>query len=206
MGRTGNVRTVNRNRRSLEHVLAGAAFGALALGSPAMAADMPLKAPHLRPAFDWSGFYIGGHTGYGRGSSSAVLSDPLPVSTTGSIFSGVIGGVQGGYNVQLPSGLVLGVEADLTFPNYFTSNKIVSTLTGARSEVVEALDYAGTVRGRVGYASGHWLVYATGGFAFAGERFINTPDVGSRREASSTSAPAGPPAPAWNTPSRRTGA
>jgi high affinity Mn2+ porin len=178
VGCIGDVRTVNRNRRSLESVLAGAAFGALALGSSAIAADMPLKAPHLRPAFDWSGFYIGGHVGYGRGSSSAVLSDPLPVSVTGSVFSGVIGGVQGGYNVQLPSGLVLGVEADVTFPNYFTSNKIVSTLTGARSEVVEAFDYAGTVRGRVGYASGHWLVYATGGFAFAGERFINTPDVG----------------------------
>jgi high affinity Mn2+ porin len=177
MGRTGNVRTVNRKRRSMEHALAGAAFGALALGSPAIAADMPLKAPHLRPAFDWSGFYIGGHTGYGRGSSTAVLSDPLAVSTN-SIFSGVIGGVQGGYNVQMPSGLVLGVEADLTFPNYFISNKIVSTLTGAHSEVVEAFDYAGTVRGRIGYASGHWLVYATGGFAFAGERFINTPDVG----------------------------
>jgi len=178
MGRTGNVRTVNRKRRSLEHALAGAAFGALALGSPAMAADIPLKAPYLRPAFDWSGFYIGGHVGYGRGSSSAVLSDPLPVSTTGSVFGGMIGGVQGGYNVQMPSGLLLGVEADLTFPNYFTSNKIVSTLTGARSEVVEAFDYTGTVRGRVGYANGHWLVYATGGFAFAGERFINTPDVG----------------------------
>ena len=63
-------------------LLAGAAFGALALGSPALAADMPLKAPHLRPAFDWTGFYIGGHTGYGRGSSSAVLSDPLAVSTS----------------------------------------------------------------------------------------------------------------------------
>ena len=64
MRRTGNVRPVNRNRRSLEHVLAGAAFGALTLGSPAIAADIPLKAPYLRPAFDWSGFYIGGHTGY----------------------------------------------------------------------------------------------------------------------------------------------
>ena len=167
---------MNRNRRSL--ALAGAAFGALALGSPAVAADIPLKAPYLRPAFDWSGFYIGGHTGYGRGSSSAVLSDPLPVSTTGSVFSGVIGGVQGGYNVQMPSGLVLGVEADLTFPNYIISNSIISTLTGARSEVVHQLDYVGTARGRIGYASGHWLVYATGGFAFAGERFINTPDLG----------------------------
>ena len=141
MRRAGNVRTVNRNRRSLEHALAGAAFGALALGSPAMAADMPLKAPYLRPAFDWSGFYIGGHTGYGRGSSTAMLSDPLAVSTS-SVVSGVIGGVQGGYNYQMPSGLLLGVEADLTFPNYLHSNTIVSTLTGARSEVVES---AGTM-------------------------------------------------------------
>ena len=139
LGRTRIVRTVNRNRRSLELALAGAAFGALALGSPAIAADMPLKAPHLRPAFDWSGFYIGGHTGYGRGSSSAMLSDPRPFRPTGSVFSGVIGGVQGGYNVQLPSGLVLGVEADLTFPNYLISNSIVATLTGARSDVVEEL-------------------------------------------------------------------
>src|SRR5258705_1666923 len=177
-GRIGNVRTVNRKRRSLEHALAGAAFGALVLGSPAMAAEMPLKAPYLRPAFDWSGFYIGGHTGYSRGSSTAVLSDPLPVSTTGSIFSGVIGGVQGGYNVQLPSGLLLGVEADLTFPNYFSSNSIVSTLAGARSEVAEKWDYVGTVRGRIGYASGHWLLYATGGFPYAIDRFTNTPDVG----------------------------
>jgi high affinity Mn2+ porin len=178
MRRSVSARPVNRNRRYLEPVLAGAAFGALTLGSPAMAADIPLKAPYLRPAFDWSGFYIGGHTGYGRGSSTAVLTDPLPVSTVGSIVSGPIGGVQGGYNVQIPSGLVLGVEADLTFPNYFTSNSIVSTLSGARSDVVEKLDYAGTLRGRLGYASGHWLIYATGGFAFAGERFINTPDVG----------------------------
>ena len=193
------------NRRSLELALAGAALGALALGNPALAADMPLKAPHLRPAFDWSGFYIGGHTGYGRGTSSAVLSDPLSVSTN-SVVSGVIGGVQGGYNVRLPSGLLLGVEADLTFPNYFTSNSIVSTLAGARSEVVEKLDYVGTARGRIGYASGHWLVYATGGFAFAGERFINTPPTSASRRSTSTSGPAGPPVPAWSMPSRRTGA
>ena len=177
MRRSENGRPVNRNRRSLDHVLAGAAFGALTLGTPAIAADIPLKAPYLRPAFDWSGFYIGGHTGYGRGSSTAVLSDPLAVSTN-SVVSGVIGGVQGGYNFQMPSGLLLGVEGDLTFPNYFSSNSIVATLAGARSDVVEKLDYTGTVRGRIGYASGHWLVYATGGFAFAGERFTNTPDVG----------------------------
>src|SRR3954451_6505003 len=105
MGRTRTSRTVNRNRRSLELALAGAAFGALALGSPAVAADMPLKTPYLGPAFDWSGFYIGGHTGYGRGSSFATLADPT-FAATSSVASGLIGGVQGGYNYRLSSGLL----------------------------------------------------------------------------------------------------
>src|SRR5216117_434739 len=124
----GPVGTMNRDRRFLQHVLAGAALGAMALASHALAADLPVKAPQFRPAFDWSGFYIGGHTGYGRGASSAVLTDPLLAASSGT-FGGVIGGVQAGYNVRLPSGLLLGVEADLTFPNYLPSNSNVSRLT-----------------------------------------------------------------------------
>ncbi|MET0676197.1 MAG: carbohydrate porin [Bradyrhizobium sp.] len=145
------------------------------LDIPAKAADLPLKAPLLRPAFDWSGFYIGGHTGYGRGSSNAALSDPLTVSSH-SVSGGAIGGVQGGYNMHLPSGLLIGVEADLSFPNYLSSNSIVASLVGA-SEVVEKLDYTGSARARLGYARGHWLTYATAGFAWAGERFTNNPGV-----------------------------
>ena len=38
----------------------------------------------------------------------------------------------------------------------------------------EQWDYVGTARGRVGYAAGPWLAYATGGLAWAGERFLNT--------------------------------
>ena len=71
---------------------------------------------------------------------------------------------------------------------------------------IEQWDYVGTVRGRVGYASGPWLAYATGGFAWAGERFLNTPAGIESRKSISTSARAGPPALDWNTPSRRTGA
>jgi high affinity Mn2+ porin len=172
---------VSRDRRFfehfLQHVLAGAAVGAMTLANPALAADLPVKAPQLRPAFDWSGFYIGGHTGYSRGASSAMLTDPLLAASSGT-FSGVIGGVQAGYNVRLPSGLLLGVEADLTFPNYLTSNSIVSRLTTANSDVTHQLDYVGTVRGRIGYTQGPWLAYATGGLAYAGERFLSSPAVG----------------------------
>jgi high affinity Mn2+ porin len=172
--RAGNISPVNRNRRSLEHALAGAAFGALALGSPAIAADLPLKAPYLRPAFDWSGFYIGAHTGYSFGTSAATFVDPAIASGSG-VASGLIGGVQAGYNYHLSSGLLFGVEADLTFPNYLPTNHVLTKFVTPRSDAEERWDYFGTVRGRVGYARGPWLAYATGGFAFAGERFLNTP-------------------------------
>lgn len=155
-----------------------ASCAALTLGSPAVAADirLPAKAPY-QSVFDWTGLYIGGHTGFGRGTSVATLSDPT-LSTTSSTFSGVIGGLQAGYNVRLPSGLLLGVETDMTFPNYLTSNSIVSSQATVRSVVTEQLDYVGTARGRIGYSSGPWLAYATGGLAWAGERFINAPAVG----------------------------
>ncbi|WP_291851243.1 carbohydrate porin [Bradyrhizobium sp.] len=162
------------NHRSLAHALAGVALGVLAPGGPAAAVDLPLKATRLHPAFDWSGFYIGGHAGYHRGSSRATLADPA-ISTTNSIVSGVIGGVQAGYNHRLSSGVLFGVEADLSFPNYLPTNHVVSGFATARSTAEERWDYVGTARGRVGYASGRWLAYATGGFAWAGERFLNTP-------------------------------
>src|SRR5712672_3076078 len=175
------MRSVSRYRDSL---LAGIALGAFAFVAPARAADiqLPAKAPYLQPVFDWTGFYIGMHTGYGRGTSTAVLADPATTIATDSRFSGVIGGLQAGYNVRLPSGLLHGVEAELTFPYYLPSNPIVALLGTARSDVSEKWDYFGTARGRIGYTSGPWLAYATGGLAWAGERFINTPAIGSEEK------------------------
>jgi len=169
---------MNRSSRSRGRIFAGAGLGLLVLDGPALAADMPLKAPPIQSVFDWTGFYIGAHTGYSRGSSNAVLSDPASTATS-NFFGGVIGGVQAGYNVRLPSGMLLGVEADITFPNYLTSNSVVSSLATARSALTEQWDYVATARGRVGYATGPWLAYATGGLAWAGERFLNSPAVGS---------------------------
>src|SRR6185295_7354021 len=119
-------------------LLAGAACGALGFSSLAEAADlkMPVKAAYAQPLFDWTGFYIGGHTGYGRGRSSSVLWDPAPTALSGN-FSGVIGGLQGGYNWRTPSGLLLGVEADLTFPNYLPSNSITSRIATPRNDFIE---------------------------------------------------------------------
>jgi high affinity Mn2+ porin len=161
----------------MKRIIAGLALGMLSLDGPALAADIPLKASRLQPVVDWTGLYFGAHAGFGRGHSSATLTDPF-ASTTSNSFGGPIGGLQAGYNVQLPSRIVLGFEADVSFPNYIDGNSVVSTLATAKSYVVEQMDFVGSARGRLGYAAGPWLFYATGGLAFAGERYLNTPAVG----------------------------
>ena len=178
---------MNRRSRSWASEFAGVGLSLLVLDYPAVAADvsMPVKAPHLQPVFDWTGFYIGAHAGFGRGSSSAVLTDPAPATTSNS-FDGMVGGVQAGYNYRLPSGILLGAEADISFPNYLTSNSVVSSLATARSAVTEQWDYMGTARGRVGYVAGPWLTYATGGLAWAGERFLNAPAIGNSEKTLNT--------------------
>ena len=72
----------------------------------------------------------------------------------------------------------------MTFPSYLLSNFTTSSLTTARSGISEQWDYTGTARGRIGYTSGPWLAYATGGLAWMGERFLNTPAVGDDEPAS----------------------
>src|SRR6476660_9266736 len=88
----GTIQAVNRRSRSWEHAVAGLGLSLLAFDGSALAADIPIKAPHLQSVFDWTGLYIGAHAGYSRGSSSAVLSDPA-ASAANNSFSGVIGGV-----------------------------------------------------------------------------------------------------------------
>jgi high affinity Mn2+ porin len=160
----------------MKRVLVGLALGLLSLDGAA-AADIPLKAPRVQQIVDWTGLYFGAHAGFGRGHSNAVLSDPS-IATTSNSFGGPIGGLQAGYNFQLPSRIVLGFEADVSFPNYIDGNSVISTLATAKSYVVEQMDFTGSARGRLGYAAGPLLFYATGGLAFTGERFLNTPAIG----------------------------
>ena len=163
-------------------LIASAAFGALALDAQAADLKLPVKAGPPMPAFDWNGFYVGGHTGYSRGSSNGVLLDPVATGVSGH-FGGMIGGLQAGYTWRQSSGLLFGVEADLTFPNYLHSNSVLSLFATPRAGFMEDWDYIGTARGRIGYAASHWLLYATGGLAYMGERFTNNPGAGAGLEA-----------------------
>ncbi len=156
-------------------------LGAGAVAQPAQAADLPLKAPVAPTAFDWAGIYVGAHAGYTRDHATATLSDPAGLVSLGSPFSGLTAGVQAGYNWLAPSGLLFGLEADFSFPNYLTTNHTVARMRTAQSSVDELWDYVATARGRLGYVNGDWLIYATGGFAWTGGRFVGPTPAGDEK-------------------------
>ncbi len=144
--------------------------------SEAMAAAEPPPG-----AFDWTGFYVGGHAGYGKASFDGFfdigeVGEGLPAETTyvdGLTPDGFIGGAQAGYNYQ-SGNLLLGVEADITFTDI--GDEIAD---GAGDDVVEAdLDFLASLRLRGGFVSDRLLVYGTGGLAYAGGEFTVIDDRG----------------------------
>jgi opacity protein-like surface antigen len=117
-----------------------------------VASSMPLKAPPIAN-YDWSGFYVGGHVGYGRGNGRDALSDPN-LTAANSSFGSLFGGLQFGYNYLLPSRLLVGIEGDISFPNYLDDGIVASRSTPS-SAVTEKLDFVSTVRGPAGSDADH---------------------------------------------------
>jgi high affinity Mn2+ porin len=157
----GNTDTMNRRRLSRRLLRTTASLGLLAFDGSATAADMPIKAAAPQAMYDWTGFYLGGHVGYGGGSFGPG-THPLPeqgVFLPHSI-TGLIGGYQAGYVREFPNHVVLGIEADAAF----TSPLDGPALRPAPFNTT--IDYTGTLRGRLGYAFGMWLPYVTGGLAW----------------------------------------
>jgi high affinity Mn2+ porin len=79
-----------------------------------------------------------------------MLVNPDPV-TADAPFGSLYGGLQFGYNYLLPSRLLVGIEGDISFPD-FLDDGIVTSRNTPSSSVTEKLDFVSTMRGRVGYA------------------------------------------------------
>ncbi len=159
-----------------------------ALTAAASAADLPRRAappPVFTPVpvFTWTGAYFGINAGYITSTKDSVRSAGVLTANTGIADgnrpavlplpqSGFTGGGQIGYNWQITpgSGLVVGIEADAAYTDMSQTRGVVGT-NGGISVYRQSMDYLGTVRGRVGYAIDRTLVYATGGFAYAGMNY-----------------------------------
>lgn len=133
----------------------------------AHAADMPVKANPVSRVYDWSGFYVGANAGYGFGANPVVQSFASASDGTNQPSlspAGWFGGVQAGYNFQM-SNLVVGIEGD--FQAGAQRDSICFDFCGVLTfQDSQRLPWFATVRGRLGYAAGPVLFYATGGAAF----------------------------------------
>jgi len=133
----------------------GVAAVALSIvGTAAMAADFGgaptppyAPAPNYDQAFNWTGPYAGVLAGYGWTN----------FNDGGTTGSGWLAGGYVGYNIQSPSNWVYGIEADAMW----------SGISGNNFNT-DSIDYLATLRPRLGYAFGDFLLYGTGGLAVGG--------------------------------------
>ena len=144
------------------------AIAALGLASSASAADLPRKSVPQQfiqplPIFTWTGFYVGINGGYLFDTGNSGRSG-FGNSSSGDGFS--IGGTLG-YNYQIGN-VVLGLEGDLAYVELNGRNN--SAFGGGNGFGSNDMNYLGTVRGRIGYAIDRFLIYGTGGLAFADQK------------------------------------
>jgi outer membrane immunogenic protein len=137
------------------------------IGTPALAADMAVKAPPapVVAPYSWTGFYLGGY--YGASWSQSNASTPVPVSHahTGSVdlnSSSTTAGITAGYNLQLSPSWLVGVEGDF---GYLGGGQLFQDFDDSIAAGEKNSWYA-TLRGRVGYVTGPSLIYVTGGVGF----------------------------------------
>jgi outer membrane immunogenic protein len=167
---------------------------AIVAAGPALAADLPAKAPPMAAPvpYSWTGCHVGGHVG--AGWDHTTYSDPgtlipavppfLPAglnqnfANLGQAFSAnsqaaFLGGVQAGCDYQFASHWVLGIGGDVSWTNlssltndpFFGGKNNAPVLFSARTDEIA------TLTGRVGYAWDRVLVYGKGGAAYARDRY-----------------------------------
>jgi outer membrane immunogenic protein len=142
-------------------------LGLVAMAAPALAADLPMKAPPplVIPLYNWSGFYIGANGGWGQSDDCLTIATAagvlLPDGCRGR-SGGIVGG-QIGYRWQQPGNhFVLGIEAQGDWAD----------LSGSRVSVVDPavtfgtkLDGLGLFTAQFGFGWDTWLWYAKAGAA-----------------------------------------
>lgn len=155
------------SKLQVRYAMLAVAAGAV-LATPALAADLPVKAPPMIAAavYNWTGIYGGLHVGYGMGMKD--WTD----STFNYDVKGFLGGGQVGVNQQIGN-WVIGLEVDASWANIkgeqsFTIGGPAFGITQIGS-VSTKIDRIVTGSFRLGFAQDRWLVYLKGGAAWAHE-------------------------------------
>lgn len=148
----------------------------LVAGSSVFAADLKppfaVKAPPVTTAipFSWTGCYLGleGGAQWGRSGQTARSGPASGQTLTGDYdLSGGIAGGTVGCNYEFSNNVVIGIENDYSWTD---KNGSAFDLTPFNTKTLNTTKekWIDTLRGRIGYAFDRFMVYGTGGVAFAG--------------------------------------
>jgi outer membrane immunogenic protein len=146
----------------LHRTTISAAVAILAFSATASAQDIYLSGAS---AYNWTGFYVGGHGAVADGTDevhTAILGGNSPPATNSFALGGVIGGLQAGYNLQIDH-FVVGIEGEYTSGGVGGSFNFDTT----RPEAIAGGDLEAifAVKAKAGVALDRTLVYATAGYA-----------------------------------------
>jgi outer membrane immunogenic protein len=160
-------------RHTLKTITLAAGVSLVALGT-GFAADLgnrPVyKAPPApAPMFSWTGFYIGGHVGYGWGRNEFTDTSNALFGGAGATYNndtdGFLGGLQAGFDYQFAPNWLLGIEGQVSWANIDGSTAYASPIPATFSNDV---NWISSVTGRLGFTPGsNWLLYGKGGVAWA---------------------------------------
>jgi outer membrane immunogenic protein len=149
-------------------------LGLVAMAAPALAADLPMKAPppaYLPPLYNWSGFYIGANGGWGNADNCLNIVDPvfgLLADGCHNRSGGVVGG-QIGYRWQQPGNhFVFGLEAQGDWANLSASH---ASFVDPGLTFSTKTDAIGLFTAQIGFGWDTWLWYAKAGAAVTSNNF-----------------------------------
>jgi len=165
----------SRNSNMNKLTILATAMIAVGAAAPAVAADLPARAPAtytkapaiVQAAYDWSGFYIGINGGGATGKvdwNADGFGDEGSHNATG----GTVGG-QVGYRWQMSS-WVFGLEAQGNWADFKGSNVSNIFLNTTNSTKIDSF---GLFTGQIGYSWDRALVYVKGGAAVTDNKYTS---------------------------------
>jgi len=181
----------------MNKLITGVAALTVLFAAPALAADIPLKAPPRPAVFSWTGCYLGVNAGWigsagdqdidtrlsgvflNQGNTFAIppAKGLLDRHFSHDMSSGTAG-ITTGCNIQYGS-WVWGFESDSNwsgiddtvsarFPSIeFLPGAPLNGVPSSVQTITRKLDYFSTYRGRLGFAVDRWMLFATGGAVVA---------------------------------------
>jgi outer membrane immunogenic protein len=152
----------------MKNVLFATLAACALIGTPAVAADIPVKAPRApQPAWSWAGSYFGVHAGAVWGDVDRFYPDAIggPLTLTSKIDDAIIG-IHGGTQWQFGQ-IVLGIESAFSFGADQMEGTALAPTPPFTTDlsVRHRITHLSTIGGRAGFAFDSFLFYGSGGFA-----------------------------------------